>query len=98
DEEAPHGKGFSVEVCERWEAALGELSAPTVRKSVLRIGFALGRGGGVIDFLARLTRWLLGGQVGNGRQFISWIHLADLNRMFLECIEDGQVSGAYNAT
>ncbi|HZJ16833.1 MAG TPA: TIGR01777 family oxidoreductase [Chthoniobacteraceae bacterium] len=98
DEEAPHGTGFPVEVCERWEEAFGQVNAPATRKSVLRIGFALGRGGGVIDFLARLTRWFLGGHVGNGRQFISWIHVADLNRMFMQCIEDAQLSGAYNAT
>lgn len=98
DEDAPHGEGFSAEVCERWEEAFAELTAARTRKSVLRIGFALGRGGGIIEFLARLTRWFLGGHVGNGQQFISWIHVADLNRMFVDCIEEEQISGAYNAT
>ena len=98
DEDAPHGEGFPVEVCERWEEAFARISAPSMRKSVLRIGFAIGRGGGVIDFLARLTRWFLGGQVGNGRQFISWIHVTDLNGMFLQCIENPETSGAFNAT
>ena len=98
DEDAPHGRGFSVEVCERWEEAFSKVNATGMRKSVLRIGFAIGRGGGIIDFLARLTRWFLGGHVGNGRQFISWIHVSDLNRMFMQCIEDAETSGAYNAT
>lgn len=98
DEDAPHGDGFSVDVCERWEEAFSKVSAPSMRKSVLRIGFAIGGGGGIIDFLARLTRWFLGGHVGNGRQFVSWIHVADLNRMFMQCIEDAETSGAYNAT
>ena len=97
NEDAPHGNGFPVEVCEQWEEALSEVTAPGMRKAVLRIGFALGRDGGVMDFLARLTRWFLGGQVGDGRQFVSWIHVTDLNRMFMQCIEDPEMCGSYNA-
>jgi uncharacterized protein (TIGR01777 family) len=98
DEDAPHGSDFSAQVCEQWEKAFSEVPAPGMRKSILRIGFALGPDGGIIEFLARLTRWFLGGHVGSGRQFISWIHVADLNRMFLCCIENPETTGAYNAT
>src|ERR1051325_3954724 len=98
DEHAPHGTGFAAEVCERWERAFEEIKAPTLRKSVLRIGFALGPGGGAIEYLARLTRCFLGGHIGGGRQFISWIHVADLNRMFLWAIERERISGIINAS
>lgn len=98
DEDAPHGDGFGAEVSAQWEEAFNQLNLPPTRKSILRIGFALGRGGGIIDFLARLTRFFLGGHVGNGRQFISWIHVADLNRLFIDCIENSDSHGTYNAT
>jgi uncharacterized protein (TIGR01777 family) len=98
DEAATPGRGFGADVCRVWEQALAEIDAPATRKSILRIGFALGPGGGVLAFLARLTRWFLGGQVGSGRQFVSWIHAADLNRMFLWAIERGDIGGVFNAS
>jgi len=98
DETAPHGQGFSVEVCERWEAAVEQQATPYTRKTILRIGFALGRGGGAFGKLARLARWGLGGTVGSGRQYFSWLHIADLNRMFRWGIEHEQIAGTYNAT
>jgi uncharacterized protein (TIGR01777 family) len=98
DETAPHGQGFSVEVCERWEAAVEQQTTPYTRKTILRIGFALGRGGGALGKLARLARLGLGGTVGSGRQYISWLHIADLNRMFRWGIEHEQIVGTYNAT
>ena len=98
DESAPEGEGFSVDVCRRWEAAFYAITTAEMRKSLLRIGFALGPHGGALEMLARLTRFFLGGTVGNGRQFISWIHLSDLNRMFLAAIERDDISGVFNAT
>jgi NAD dependent epimerase/dehydratase family enzyme len=48
--------------------------------------------------LANLTRWFLGGAAGNGKQYISWIHLADLTQMFLQAIEpENYLAGTYNA-
>jgi hypothetical protein len=87
-----------VDVCERWEAAVEQQTTPYTRKSILRIGFALGRGGGALGKLARLARLGLGGTVGSGRQYISWLHIADLNRMFRWEIEHEQIVGTYNAT
>lgn len=98
DEQAPHGEGFSVEVCERWEAALAEAKDPRVRHVVLRIGFALGRDGGALGPLTTLARRFLGGTVGDGRQYISWLHIDDLVAMFIAGIERGDLSGVYNAT
>ena len=98
DEDAPLGDGFLAEVSKRWEHAFREIAAPATRKSILRIGVVLGRGGGALELLARLTRSFLGGHVGTGRQFMSWIHVADLERMFLHCIDNHEASAAYNAT
>jgi uncharacterized protein (TIGR01777 family) len=98
DEDAPHAKGFSETVCERWEGAFDSISNPGMRKLVFRIGIVLGSDGGALPVLARLTHWFLGGAVGNGRQYISWIHIADFNRMIAEAIERNDLTGVFNAT
>ncbi len=98
DENAPHGKGFSVEVCERWEAAFSSLDLPQTRQVLLRIGFALGKGGGALEPLAAFARFYLGGTIGRGKQYISWLHLDDLNEMMLWAMEHEHIEGTYNAT
>jgi uncharacterized protein (TIGR01777 family) len=98
DESAPHGEGIPVDTCLRWEQAFAGEKTPHTRKVMLRISFVLGRGGGALGMLVGLTRAFLGGAIGNGRQFISWIHEEDMNRLWLRAIEDASMSGIYNAT
>ncbi len=98
DEAAPIGRGFGAEVCVAWEAAFRSEVVPQTRKTLLRIGFALGSGGGALVPLARLARWGLGGTVGSGRQYISWLHVTDLNTMWRWGIERADVEGVYNAS
>ena len=98
DEGSPHGNGFSVSVCQQWEAVFNALDLPQTRRVLLRIAFVLARDEGALKVLSRLTRWFLGGRVGSGRQFISWIHIVDLNEMFLWAIERSDISGVFNAT
>ena len=98
DENAPPGRDFTAEVCQRWEAAFHEMVAPQTRKVLLRLGVVLGPDGGFLKVLSKLTRLFLGGHVGSGRQFISWIHQADLGRMFLEGIAKPEMAGVFNAT
>jgi hypothetical protein len=98
DEDSPHAEGFSEEVCKRWEAELERISAPGLRKVVMRIGIVLDARKGALPVLARLTRLFLGGRVGHGRQYISWIHVADLVRMFVKAIERPDLSGVFNVT
>ncbi|MGF7086704.1 uncharacterized protein (TIGR01777 family) [Kroppenstedtia sanguinis] len=97
DEEAPHGEGFSVEVCQRWEEAFFAENHPEIRQVLLRIGFVLGRDGGALEPLAKLARYGLGGKIGSGEQYISWIHLEDLHAMIRYAL-DHPMEGIYNAT
>lgn len=97
DESAPNGRDALARVCHAWEAAFDAVKLPATRKVTLRIGFVLGHGGGAMPVLARLTRLFLGGAVGRGKQYISWIHLADLVRMFAGAVEVEQMSGTFNA-
>ncbi|WP_096199720.1 TIGR01777 family oxidoreductase [Bacillus sp. FJAT-45350] len=98
DEYSPHGDGFSVHVCKQWEESFLKESFPNTRQVLLRIGFALGKGGGALEPLIKLVKYNLGGTVGSGKQYISWLHIDDLNEMFLEAIENESYSGIYNAT
>lgn len=98
NEDAPLGEGFSEEVCKRWEAAFFEQELPATRKALLRIGFVLGPNGGALATMRTAVRWFLGGTAGSGGQYISWLHLHDLCRVFLHVIEDPTATGVYNAT
>jgi hypothetical protein len=98
DENAPSGNDFMAEVCRQWEGAFDALPLSGTRKVVLRIGFVLGRNGGALQVLEKLTRMFLGSAVGNGRQFISWIHISDLCRMIVAAIERPELTGVFNAT
>jgi uncharacterized protein (TIGR01777 family) len=98
DESAPPGTGFAAEVCQRWEEAFQSSPTPDTRRVLLRIGFALGAEGGALKTLAALARWFMGGATGSGRQYISWLHVADLNRMFLDSMTRADIAGVYNAT
>ncbi|MGD0743628.1 MAG: TIGR01777 family oxidoreductase [Verrucomicrobiota bacterium] len=98
DESTPPGEGEAAETCKLWENAFNHAPVPKTRQVLLRIGIVLGRDGGALSVLGKLTRWFLGGAAGNGRQYVSWIHLADLNRMFIAAIELDDLAGTFNAT
>ena len=97
DESTPPGTGFLGETCRQWETAFDECPAPGVRRVVLRLGVVLGREGGALPPLAALVRWFLGGAVGGGRQYVSWLHLADAVRIYRDAIDRGDFQGVYVA-
>ena len=98
DETAPSGRDPLAEVCRLWENAFHEAASLHIRRVLFRIGPVLGRDGVALPALANLTRWFLGGTAGNGKQYISWIHLADLTQMFRQAIApENYFDGTYNA-
>jgi uncharacterized protein (TIGR01777 family) len=98
EENTPSGQGEAVETCRLWENAFKTVSLASTRRVLLRIGLVLARDGGALSVLGKLTKWFLGGAVGSGRQYVSWIHLADMNQMLVESIERDDVVGVFNAT
>jgi len=98
DEEAPAGDGVPVRTARKWEQAFAQSPTPRTRRVLLRISFVLGRDEGAMAVLGRLARGFMGGAVGTGRQFVSWIHVADLTRVFLRALEDESMEGVFNAT
>lgn len=97
DESATPNVGFSPEVAKAWEWAFDGAAAP-VRKVLLRISFVLGSGGGAVAKLGTLARLGLGGAVGSGRQWVSWIDARDLCRVAEWAIGTPTASGIYHAT
>jgi NAD dependent epimerase/dehydratase family enzyme len=69
-----------------------------MRGVIVRTSFVLGKGGGALESLLRITRLGLGGTVGNGRQGMSWIHAYDMNAILQRGIEDETMHGAYIAS
>lgn len=91
------GVGFLSEVCEKWEKALFEASAPGVRKVALRIGMVLSDQGGALPIITAPLRFGPGAYLGRGQQWVSWIHLDDLVEMFLLALQNTTIEGSYNA-
>jgi uncharacterized protein len=97
DESTPFGHGFLAEVCRAWEGEAREASALAARVAIVRIGFVLARGAPALEIYALPFRLGLGGPVGSGRQWMSWIHLDDVVALFRMAIDDDRVAGAMNA-
>jgi uncharacterized protein len=88
---------FSIEVACAWERAFEEACTPATRKVAMRTAMVLGREpGGIFHVLRRLTRLGLGGRMGSGRQYVSWIHEQDFCRAVEWLIEHEEMAGPVN--
>lgn len=97
-EKSRPAKGYLADLCRDWEDAALDAESLGVRVVCLRIGLVLGKGGGSWQQLAKVFKAGLGGQLGNGRQWMSWIHLEDLRAAIIHAVFSGHLSGAVNAT
>ncbi len=101
-EDSPFGYGLAPFVGRAWEEEFQASVLPSQRQVVLRVSFVLGRnrgaGNGALARLEPLARIGLGGTVGSGTQGMSWIHEADLNRLFERGLTDPNMQGAYIAS
>lgn len=96
-ESSPLRRDFLSEVCQQWEKESQELSSIGVNVINPRIGIVLSRKGGAMDRMLPLFSMGLGGAIGSGKQWMSWIHQDDLTNMFLFFIQNPHLSGAFNA-
>ncbi|MCX8092459.1 MAG: TIGR01777 family oxidoreductase, partial [Verrucomicrobiae bacterium] len=92
------GDAFSIEVVRAWEAAQQQAPTPATRKVALRITLVFGAEGGAYPVFRRLARLGLGGRAGSGRQWVSWIHIADFVRAVEWLIQRADLSGPVNIT
>lgn len=98
DESSVPGTGFLADLCQAWE----EAAAPAVRAGVrvvhLRFGVVLGGGAGALGRMLPVFRLGLGGRLGNGRQWMSWIALEDVVGAVRFLLEAPEITGAVNVT
>lgn len=94
---APHDE-FSHQLCSQWETAANEAATLGVRVCIVRIGLVVGRDGGFISKMLLPFKLGLGGQLGDGNQWMSWVHRDDLVRMFEWLLTHEQAEGVYNGT
>jgi uncharacterized protein (TIGR01777 family) len=95
-ESAKPAKGFLPDVCADWEAEADKAREHGLRVVKIRIGIVLGADGGALEAMAPLFRWGVGGVLGSGKQWMSWIHVDDLARMIQFAVENEKVSGVLN--
>lgn len=97
DERSPAGTGFLPQVCRDWEAACQPAEQAGIRVVNLRLGVVLTPRGGMLAQVLPLFRWGLGGRLGNGRQYLSWIVLDDLVEVFRFALQFKPLAGPVNA-
>lgn len=92
------GAGFSVDVCNAWEAAFYKYETPKTRKVALRMGIVLGRSDSVFPRLLNLVKLGMGGMQGNGEQYVSWVHELDAARSTEWLMDHPELTGVINCT
>lgn len=96
-EESPPGRDFLAEVCTEWERETARAAEFGLRVANPRIGIVLGRDGGILKRILLPFRAGVGGRIGSGRQWMSWIHVDDLVSMIAFAATSPVVSGPFNA-
>src|SRR5580704_15599404 len=96
-EDSPAGSGFLADVCQEWEAATSPAADAGVRVVNLRIGVVLAKHGGALRAMLPAFRLGLGGPVGDGRQYMSWIAIDDVVGCFLFALANEKLRGPVNA-
>ena len=97
DENATVGSGFLADLTAQWENASASLH-PSIKNIHLRIGVVLSANDGALKKLTPIFKAGIGSAVGNGDQYMSWVHENDLVALFIHCLENTVESGVYNAT
>lgn len=97
-EAAAPGKDFLASVCVEWEREARRAEELGVRVVLPRIGIVLGMEGGALRQMVPLFKMGVGGPVGSGKQWVSWIHIDDIVGLIAFALKDSHVMGALNAT
>ncbi len=98
DESGPKGKGFLADVIEKWENSDDEVEKLGIRYILLRTGVVLEPNEGVLSAMVMPFKLGAGGHLGNGKQFISWIHYKDEIKAIIFLLENENLSGTFNLT
>jgi uncharacterized protein (TIGR01777 family) len=97
EESEPQSEEFLVEVCKKWEDAAHKMTNISKKLYLLRIGTVLSRDGGALPKMSMPVKFGAAAYLGDGKQWMSWIHIDDLCEIMLFLIENAKPSGIYNA-
>ena len=97
-EETPPNHEFVHEVCERWESEAGKAESHGVRVAIARIGLVLDAGGGMLARTMPPFKLGVGGRLGDGKQYMPWIHRDDMVRILVFLLEHEELEGPFNAS
>jgi len=98
DESQDGDSSFSHKLCFAWEQEAEKISSLDIRLCILRFGVVLGPNGGPLAKMIFPFEFGLGGNLGKGTQWFSWVHIEDVYRIMLFCIEKSDLTGTFNAT
>lgn len=98
DEASAVGEGFLADVCRQWEAAAQPAVDAGIRVVHLRFGVALGKGPGALEKMLPVFRMGLGGKLGSGQQWMSWVSVEDVVGATLFALDRPELAGAVNVT
>jgi len=97
-EDSEKGDDFLATVCQQWEEEAYQAKTLGVRVICLRFGHVLARDGGMLQRVAMPFRFGMGGYLGDGQQWMSWIHRKEVINIILQCLERENWQGDYNLT
>ena len=96
EESDPPADDFLGETCRRWEAAIAPVTTLGKRLVIIRTGIVLSKVGGALAEFKRPVRFGVAAFLGSGRQTVSWIHVEDLCRLFMQAIDNQEWNGVFN--
>ncbi|TPG37878.1 TIGR01777 family oxidoreductase [Flavobacterium pectinovorum] len=97
DETTPPADDFLGTTCQEWEKAVDKIASLKIRIVKIRTGIVFGKGEGFLKKIVPSFKAGFGAVLGNGKQYLPWIHIDDLCQIYLKSILDEQMQGAYNA-
>ena len=97
-EKSGPAEDFLADVCRAWEAETARAEEYGIRAASIRIGLVLGKSGGALQKILPIFKLGAGGPLGNGRQWMPWVHASDLARLFVYVAEREAMRGPINGT
>jgi uncharacterized protein len=96
-ERSEPGEGFLAEVSKRWESETREAAGEGIREVRVRVGVVLDKNEGALSAILTPFKYFMGGTIGEGNQWVSWIHNLDAARVFVYALNNVEINGAVNA-
>jgi len=93
----PSSDDFLGDTCKKWEQSANEFRKLDIRTVTIRTAVVLSKRGGALSRMTNLAKLGIYSALGNGKQYIPWIHIEDLCNIYIKAIEDDLMEGAYNA-